>query len=49
MLPPGSIIDSKHFENMFLNRWEEKKNPVQLLTQYNQLKRGNDEAINFVF
>ena len=30
---------------MFFNRWEEKKNQVQLLTQYNQLKRGNDEAV----
>ena len=28
VLPPNSIIDSQHFENMFLNRWEEKKNPV---------------------
>ena len=43
-LPIGSIIKSQHFENIFLNKWEEKKNLVQLLTQYNQLKRGNDEA-----
>ena len=28
VLPPGSIIDSQHFENMFLNRWEKKKNSV---------------------
>lgn len=41
------LIDSQHFENMFLNRWEEKKNPVQLLTQYNQLKRANDEVVKF--
>ena len=30
---------------MFLRKWEEKKNPVQCLTQYNQLRRGNDEAV----
>ena len=41
----GSIINSQHFGNIFLNRWEEKKNLVQLLTQFNQLKRGNDEAV----
>lgn len=39
------ILDFQHFERMFLGRWEEKKNLVQLLTQYNQLRRGNDETI----
>ena len=43
--PAGSIINSQHFEHIFLNKWQEKKNHVQLLTQYNQLKRGNDEAV----
>ena len=41
----GSIGNYRVFEQMFLDRWEEKKNYVQMLTQYNQLKRGNDETI----
>ena len=28
-----------------MNKWEEKKKHIQLLTQYNQLQRGNDEAV----
>ena len=28
VLPLGITIDSQQFENMFLNRWEEKKNTV---------------------
>jgi hypothetical protein len=49
LLPVDSIPNFQHFERLFLSRWEEKKNPVQLLTQYNQLKRGNDEAVrNFL-
>lgn len=44
-LPIGNILNSQHFEWIFLNKWEEKKNPVQLLTQYNKLRRGNDEAV----
>ena len=30
---------------MFLDRWEEEKNYVQMLTQYNQLRRGNEESV----
>jgi hypothetical protein len=44
-LPTGSILNSHHFEQIFLNKWQEKKNPLQMLTQYNQLKRGNDEIV----
>ena len=45
MLLADFVLNFQHFERMFLSRWEEKKNPVQLLTQYNQLKRGTDEAV----
>ncbi|CAF1496298.1 unnamed protein product, partial [Adineta steineri] len=31
-LTPGSIVNSKVFEQKFLDRWEEKKNYVQMLT-----------------
>ena len=40
-----SIVNSRIFEQMFLDRREEKKNFLQMLTQYNQLRRGNDESV----
>lgn len=45
MLLIDYIPSFQHFEVLFLSRWEEKKIPVQLLTQYNQLTRGTDEAV----
>jgi hypothetical protein len=44
-LAAGSINTIEGFYVMFRDRWEEKKNYVQMLTIYNQLKRGNDESI----
>lgn len=44
-LTPGSIANSRVFEQMVLDRWEEKKNFVQMLRKYSQLKRGNDESV----
>ena len=44
-LTPRSIVNSQRFEQIFLDRWEEKKKIVQMLTQYNQLKRGNHESV----
>ena len=44
-LTPESIVNSRVFEQMFLDRWEEKKIYVHMLTQYNQLRRENDESV----
>ena len=44
-LTPRSIVNSQRFAQMFLDRWEEKKNSIQMLTQYNHLRRGNDESV----
>lgn len=33
------------FETIFLDKWEEKKNFVQMLIVYNHLKRENNESI----
>jgi hypothetical protein len=41
----GSINTIEGFYAIFRDKWEEKKNSVQMLTIYNQLKRGNDESI----
>ena len=44
-LAPISILDIDRFYVIFLEKWEEKKNSVKMLTSYNQLKRGNDETL----
>ena len=44
-LAAGSFNTIEGFYSIFRDRWEEKKNFVQMLTNYNQLKRGNDESI----
>jgi hypothetical protein len=44
-LPPASITDFEAFETSFLAKWGDKKNPLQLLTQYNNMKRSPDETV----
>ena len=38
-LPVNNIPNFENFETLFLGRWGSKKNPLQLLKQYNHLKR----------
>ena len=45
-LAPGSIADFTAFETIFLARWGDKKNPLQLLTHYNNMKRSPDEIVH---
>jgi hypothetical protein len=44
-LPPASIVDFESFETSFLAKWGDKKNPLQLLTQYNNMKRSPDKTV----
>jgi hypothetical protein len=44
-LPTASIPNFASFETTFLARWGDKKNPLQLLTQYNNLKRTPSETV----
>ena len=44
-LVAGSIHNFQEFETTFLRRWEHKRNSLQLLTQYNNLKRGVVESV----
>ena len=44
-LPVGSIVDFKAFETSFLSKWGDSKNPLQLLTHYNNMKRSPDETV----
>jgi hypothetical protein len=44
-LPPASIQNFEAFETSFLAKWGDKKNPLQLLTQYNNMRRSPDETV----
>jgi hypothetical protein len=44
-LPTTSIPNFASFETLFLSRWDNKKNPLQFLTQYNNIKRSPNETI----
>ena len=44
--PDGSILNFQAFQNAFLERWDDKQNPLQLLSQYNILKRGGFESVH---
>jgi hypothetical protein len=44
-LPPTSIQDFAAFETSFLDKWGDKKNPLQLLTQYNNMKKAPEEMV----
>jgi hypothetical protein len=44
-LRPATIVDIASFELSFLNRWEVKKNPLQILSEYENIKRNQGETV----
>ena len=38
-LPPRSICSFAGFQTIFLERWDDKKSPLQVLSQYNNLRK----------
>ena len=40
-----SIVDISTFHQTFLNRWEVKKNPLQILSEYENIKRNQGETV----
>jgi hypothetical protein len=44
-LPATSIPDFESFETSFLAKWGDRKNPLHLLTQYNNMRRSPDEIV----
>ena len=41
----GSIVDLSVFHRLFLIRWEKKKNPLQILFEFESIKRAPNETI----
>jgi hypothetical protein len=44
-LPAASIADIAAFHRTFINRWEVKKNPLQILSEYENIRRNQGEII----
>jgi hypothetical protein len=44
-LHAASIADIATFHRTFLNRWEVKKNPLQILSEYENIKRNQGETV----
>jgi len=45
-LPPQSIDSLEVLYQQFLNRWEKKKYPLQILSEYENLKRGANKIVH---
>ena len=45
ILAPYSIHDLPALYQTFINRWEIRKNPIQILFEYNNLKRNTGESV----
>jgi ribonuclease HI len=44
-LPAASITDLAAFQRSFLDRWGVKKNPLQILSEYENIKRNQGESV----
>lgn len=46
-LPSNSIDSLDTFNLQFLNRWEKKNNPLQLLSEYENIRRQPNETVEY--
>ena len=44
--PPGSICSFVGFQTIYLERWDDKQIPLQVLSQYNNLKKRGFESVH---
>jgi hypothetical protein len=44
-LPTTSVPDLVAFQRSFLDRWEVKKNPLQILSEYETIRRNQGETV----
>ena len=44
-LTPNSILNPKALYQTFINRWEKKKDPLHILSEYDTIKRGPQETV----
>jgi len=46
VLPANSIVDLEALYQTFLNRWEKKKDPLHILSEYDTIRRGPQETVS---
>jgi hypothetical protein len=44
-LPAASVLDLVAFQRSFLDRWEVKKNPLQILLEYKNIRRNQGKTV----
>ena len=44
-LAPNSILNPEALYQAFINRWEKKKDPLHILSEYDTIKRGPQETV----
>jgi hypothetical protein len=44
-LHPASVVDLTTFPRIFLDRWEVNKNPLQILSEYENIRRNQGETV----
>jgi hypothetical protein len=44
-LPTASVPNLVMFQRIFLDRWEVKKNPLQILSEYENIRRNQGEMV----
>ena len=45
-LPSRSVATFEAFQTLLLERWGDKTSPLQVLSQYNKLKKGGFEFVH---
>lgn len=48
-LPTNHIVDLSAFRRLFIDRWERKKNPLQILFEYENIKRAPNECSRLLY
>ena len=43
--PANHISDLENFQSLFIDRWERKKNPLQILSKYENIRRAPNEIV----
>jgi len=45
-LPANHIADLVAFHRLFIDRWERKKNPLQIISEYDNIRRAPNELVH---
>lgn len=44
-LPANHIVDLGVFHRLFIDRWERNKNPLQILSEYDNIRRDPNDSV----